>query len=244
MSSSSAFSFGRLFRFPQSLTCDIHSLELLKWKLQKNVFAQTRFTGSIHPGAWVNSHKKVMWRKCSDFRWISCYIRVLDPSLLWELQCFMSAKVFCCISPLPLLQVQCQKHKLWMATITLLSLNPLLLLFFPSLRSLSFIHCHHSFSSRSQTCLLYVIFSFSILTFLVWQENKRWKGETHKHWMVLTLMMEMLKKKNYTHWRCNHSSVSVYWFSFIYFVYHKSVFILYAFWETYCTCFTDHCLVK
>lgn len=30
--------------------------------------------------------------------------------------------------------------------------------------SLSFIHCHRGFSSRSQTCLPYVIFSFSIRT--------------------------------------------------------------------------------
>lgn len=70
----------------------------------------------------------------------------------------------------------------------------------PLLHSFSFIHCHRSFSSRSQTCLLYVIFSFSILTFLVWQYNGWWKGETHKHRTGLTVMMAKIrqqkKKKN------------------------------------------------
>lgn len=62
---------------------------------------------------------------------------------------------------------------------------PSFFLFPPSLPSLSFIHCHHSFSSRSQTCLLYVIFSFSILTLLVWHVVQMMKGGKHTNtWWV------------------------------------------------------------
>lgn len=137
-----------------------------------------------------------MWESCSDFKWIR--------SKFWVRPFGGSCSVAFwprCFSPSPrrhLLRVWCQKYKLWMSAITLFALNLFALVFFssPPLRSLSFIHCHHSFSSRSQTCLLYVIFSFSILTLLVWQYNGWWKGETHKHRMGLTLMMAMLRKKN------------------------------------------------
>lgn len=89
------------------------------------------------------------------------------------------------------------------------------------LRPLSFIHCHHSFSSRSQTCLPYVIFSFSILTLLVWQSNGWWNGGKNTQ----TRDGFDIDDGNVIIFLC------VYGFSFIYFVYHRSFF--YAFWETY-----------
>lgn len=89
------------------------------------------------------------------------------------------------------------------------------------LRPLSFIHCHHSFSSRSQTCLPYVIFSFSILTLLVWQSSGWWNGGKNTQ----TRDGFDIDDGNVIIFLC------VYGFSFIYFVYHRSFF--YAFWETY-----------
>lgn len=59
--------------------------------------------------------------------------------------------------------------------------------------SLSFIHCHRGFSSRSQTCLPCVIFSFSIRTlFCLTADGDDEMRETHKHTSGLTLIMAML----------------------------------------------------
>lgn len=52
------------------------------------------------------------------------------------------------------------------------------------------------------------------------------------------------EKKNATH-TGDDIVFCVYRFSFICILFYRRwIIILYAFRETYCTCFTDHCLVK
>lgn len=90
------------------------------------------------------------------------------------------------------------------------------------LRPLSFIHCHHSFSSRSQTCLPSVIFSFSILTLscLTVERMMKWgKKHTNTGWVW--------------HWwrQCNH--IFYVFMDFLSFILCITDNFFYAFWETY-----------
>lgn len=100
-----------------------------------------------------------------------------------------------CISVRVALWVPRQRHGLWMLLILPFVVNHFWPLSSPPspLCSLSFIHCHRSFSSRSQTCLPYVIFSFSIRTlFCLTADGDDEMRETHKHTSGLTLIMTML----------------------------------------------------